>query len=122
MCVFLLGVFCCVVVGVLLVLGCSVWKGGGVRWLGLGVWQWCSNHVVVLSIVLPCGVPCRVWWCECVWGWFSGVPLCLPYPGIGVGWGYRGWWGGMVSEGRVCKASPSRLRVGIPLSFARWPC
>ena len=100
MCVLFPGVSCCVVVGVLLVLGCSVWKGGGVRWLGLGVRQWCSSHVVVLSIVLPCGAPCRVWWCECVWGLFSGVPLCPPSPGIGAGWGYRGWWGGMVSEGQ----------------------
>lgn len=101
MCVLLLGVSCCVVVGVLLVLGCSVWKDGGVRWLGLGVWQWCSNHVVVLSIVLPCGVPCRVWWCECVvvrvcvgfvqWG----SPLStIPWHWCGVGLSWMVGWHG----------------------------
>ena len=36
-----------------------------------------------------------------------------------VGW--RDEVGGMVSEGRCCDGVP-RLRAGVPLLFAWWPC
>lgn len=54
-----------------------------------------SCHATVSCRV--CGVWVSVPLYSFVW-WGS---LVRALPGIGAGWGHRGWWGGMVSEGRA---------------------
>ena len=85
--------------------------------------QWCGScptypiAVLASTAVMSCIVHCRVcgvWvvsvclWCSC-----GGVSSVRPPPRRGGGWGYRGWWGGMVSEGRLC-CWPPRLVCGVP--------
>lgn len=86
---------------------CGVWNGGGVCCCqSCPVVQPCPAHpstVLIGTAVVSCycSLPVRGVWvvCVCLWGCVWWVSLCLSSPGIGMGWGYRGWWGGVVDGG-----------------------
>lgn len=92
-----------------------------VRWWGL-----CPTHptaVLASTAVMSCTIPLPGVWrvdgvCVSVLFVWWGILCALP-PRRGGGWGHRGWWCGMVSEGRLC-CRPPRLVCGVPLLFVWW--